>query len=843
VVSAGRWSTSTIVALALAVAPAFGGWVLSAQNPLPFPAASGEVTPPTSIAGLTDARPASALEFSRAWLVKMESVRRKRAELAAAGRLDGMTPAAAALAGAALTGTLRVPVLAVRYADVPEPFRVERLTERLFGEPRGDTMTYSAYWREVSGGLLEATGALTSWIPLSKPAAHYLPRDKFGWGQFGRMSELRGEALRVADQQFDFAEFDNDGPDGVPDTDDDDGFVDFVAFVYALPCSGETRAGAIWPHRAAMPPFETKDLNHRGEPVRIADYVILPAVDPQTCGPMHIGVLAHETGHALGLPDLYDYDGSSQGIGAWGLMGTGSHNARHSPAHMSAWEKEQLGWVSVKWLRASGPVSIEPVERNPVIYRYDLPHRSGDYLLFENRQRIGSDTFLPGHGLLAWRIDAERAELGAWNGDERRPAVALLDADGRADMRFGARADNSDPFPGGLAQRTLAPADVPTLRLTNIAEAEQIISADIALGHDAPALTPETDAIRLTAAAGDTMVAYSVRVRSDGDVGAWTAVTDADWLGLAPDGDALRVHANTRKLVPGRHTEVVDLQSESGTLAGRLTVDIYIAQPGSPEVMATDLPWSWGIAARGPQIFQASYGWDPLGLRPRPRVLYLRDGELHPATFGRVPADALYAPVPLPDGSGVYVVARARDENYVYRIDANGNAAVVAARVGTSPAYGAALLPNGDLLVAEWNGTIWSVNAEGRPRPYARLKANIYQIATDARGAVYAATYDGTVIEWRPDGRTYTMEPGFQKGRLVAVAAARDGVVYAAERGAGGRIVRFDRNGARRVIFQSPNARFYGLSVEQEFLYALDLHDGRLLRLPLNNKRASQSTN
>ncbi|MGH7466497.1 MAG: M6 family metalloprotease domain-containing protein [Longimicrobiales bacterium] len=829
--------------LALVIAPALGRWDLAAQNPLPFPAASGEVTPPTSIAGLADARPASALEFSRAWLLKMESVRRKRAELAAAGRLDGMTPAAAALAGAALTGTLRVPVLAVRYSDVKEPFPVEKLTERLFGAPRGDTMTYSAYWREVSGGLLEATGALTSWIPLSKPAAHYLPREKFGWGQFGRMNELRAEALRMADQMFDFTQFDNDGPDGVPDTDDDDGFVDFVAFVYALPCTGETRAGAIWPHRAAMTPFETGDRNHRGQPVRIADYVILPAVDPQSCGPMHIGVLAHETGHALGLPDLYDYDGTSQGIGAWGLMGTGSHNARHSPSHLSAWEKEQLGWVSVKWLRASSSVSIEPVERDPVVYRYDLPRRSGDYVLLENRQRLGSDTFLPGHGLLAWRIDSERGELGAWNSDERRPAVALVDADGRADLRNGARADVSDPFPGGMAQRTFAMADVPTLRLTNITENAQTITADVAVGREAPALTPETDAIRLTAFAGDSTVSYSVRVHSNGAVGAWTAVTDADWLGLAPDGDALRVHANTRKLVPGRHTEVVDLQSESGSVAGRLTVDIYIAEPGRPEVMATDLPWSWGLAAHGPQIFQASYGWDPLGLRPRPRVLHLRDGELHPATYGRVPADALFSPVPLPDGSGVYVIARARDENFIYRIDANGNATVVAARIGTSPAYGAALLPGGDLLVAEWNGTIWRVNAEGQHRQHARLKANLYQIATDARGTVYAATYAGHVIRLHRDGTVQTLTTGFQKGRLVAVAASPDGQVYAAERGENGRIIGFDSKGSRRLVFQSPNARFYGLSVEQEFLYALDLQEGRLLRLPLNQRTRQTDDN
>jgi M6 family metalloprotease-like protein len=803
---------------------------------LPFPAAQGEATPPSLIAGLSDARPSSPLEFSRAWLNKVEGVRRRRAELVAAGRLDGLTPNAASLAGAALTGTLRVPVVAVRYADVAEPFPVAQLSDRLFGESRGDTMTYSSYWSEVSGGLLEVTGSITSWITLGKPSSYYLPREKFGWGQFGRTSELRREALRVADAAIDFTQFDNDGEDGVPNTADDDGFVDFVAFVYALPCPSEARAGAIWPHRAAMPPFATNDLNHAGVPVRIADYVILPAVDPQSCGPMHIGVLAHETGHALGLPDLYDYDGSSQGIGAWGLMGTGSHNARFSPAHLSAWEKEQLGWVSVRWLAGSRPTNFEPVEHSRVIYRYDVPHRKDEYLLFENRQRVGSDRFLPGHGLLAWRIDPERGELGAWNGDERRAAVALLDADGRGDLKLGARADGGDPFPGGSNQRTFAPADVPSFRLSEIIENGSLVSADVSVGYNAPALLPETRAIRLTAYPGDSLVSHTVRISSAGTVGSWTAVAHADWLRATAKGDALHIAADTRQLKPGRYSEVVDLTTSPGIISGRLTVEVYIAKPGQPETVATELPWSWGLAARGPQLFQASYAWDALGLRPQPRVLYLRDGQLHPGTFARVPADALYAPVLSPDGKYVSVIARARGENFVYRVNADGNASAIASRIGTSPAYGAAQLPSGDLLVAEWNGQIWRIDASGSVLPYAKLSANLYQIATDAWGTVYAATYSGTIIRLPSNGRTSIMETEFENGRLVSLAAAPDGTVYAGERGLGGRIFRFDRDGSRKMIFNSPGAAFYGLSIDQDVLYALDLNGRRLLRLPVDKR-------
>ena len=164
------------LAFALGVSAFSPAWALQAQKPLPFPAVNGEVAPPSAIAGLNDARPISPLEFSRAWLLKVEAVRRRRAELTADGRLNGMSPALAAREGASLTGTLRIPVLPVRYADVPQPYATDLLAKRLFSARQADTMTFAGYWREVSGGLLDVTGTVAPWLQLSKDAKHYLSR-------------------------------------------------------------------------------------------------------------------------------------------------------------------------------------------------------------------------------------------------------------------------------------------------------------------------------------------------------------------------------------------------------------------------------------------------------------------------------------------------------------------------------------------------------------------------------------------------------------------------------------------------------------------------------------------
>lgn len=777
-----------------------------------------------------DARPVAPLEFSRAWLAKVDAVRQKRAQLMADNKLNDISPRSAAQLGAALTGVLRVPVIPVRYSDVVEPFSAAELENRLFGASAGDTLSFTEYWNEVSSGLLQAEGAVAPWVTLGHEARHYLPESLHGWAQFGRTAELRNEALKAADQSMDFAQFDNDGPDGKPNSGDDDGFVDFVAIVYALPCPGMSRAGAIWPHRAAMAPFSANDASANGGPIRIADYVILPAVDPISCGPMHIGVLAHETGHALGLPDLYDYDASSQGIGAWGLMGTGSHSTRYSPAHLSAWEKEQLGWVGVSWLRANTPITAAPVELDPVVYRYDIPGTI-EYVLFENRQKIGSDKFIAGHGLLAWRVDPERAELGAWNSDERRAAVSLISADGRRDLATGSRADATDPFPGALNARYLRLHDVPTLRLTAIRETNGVVFAIPLIGYRGPSIVAERHTVNMTALVGHTPATHSLVIRREGGAKTWSARTSSTWLSVRTSGDSLHIAADPVGLPPGAYVDTVRVRTASNETGTPIRVELRVALPGVPEIIATELPWSWGLAARAGMLLQASYGWDALGLRPRPRVLRLWDGVNHPATLARIAADALYSPVII-DEQSAYVLARARGVNYVYRIDANGDAAVVAGHIGSGPAYGAAIMPDGSLIVAEWSGTLHRVTADGEVTPYGQLNAQLYQIATDASGTLYAATFDGTVIKMRPTGTSEVVVTGFEKGKLVAIATSPSGELYVSERGDHGRILRIGAQGVHDVILQRRGAQFYGIAVDDHFLYAIDLRNRELLRIP-----------
>src|SRR5262245_45117660 len=86
----------------------------------------------------------------------------------------------------------------------------------------------------------------------------------------------------------------------------------------------------------------------------------------------NFGVLCHEFGHLLGLPELYATGGRPQeGIGLWGLMGHGTWLEKGAaPPHLEAWSKMQLGWVDVREIdTTTRGVELPAVEEDPQVVR------------------------------------------------------------------------------------------------------------------------------------------------------------------------------------------------------------------------------------------------------------------------------------------------------------------------------------------------------------------------------------------------------------------------------------------------------------------------------------------
>lgn len=204
-----------------------------------------------------------------------------------------------------------------------------------------------------------------------------------------------------------------------------------------------------------------------------------------------IGIMCHELGHLmLGLPDLYDTNGGSEGIGEWGLMGSGSWNktgsfSGDSPAHLTAWSKAQVGFMTPTDINSAVTgSSLTNADASADAKRLWIDqYRSpiGEYFMIENRQLSGYDAGLPGDGLIIYHVDGSKTS----NSDETAKWVDVEEADGLAHLDSETnRGDTGDPFPGSSSNTTFNDASNPNSKdqsgtATNISVSSISASANV----------------------------------------------------------------------------------------------------------------------------------------------------------------------------------------------------------------------------------------------------------------------------------------------------------------------------------------------------------------------------
>ena len=172
-------------------------------------------------------------------------------------------------------------------------------------------------------------------------------------------------------------------------------------------------------------------------------------------GITRIGVICHETGHFFGLPDLYDYSSTTDGLGGWCLMAGGSWNGAdgESPTHLSAWSKVFLGFAKTVPVHSKTGLSLPRVEDNAVVGMLRDGMSNDEYFLIENRAKVGFDNCPEiNPGLLIYHVDQRNAnnDLGTWP----HPAVKIEEADGNDSLGIGgggAQAGDAWTSTSGLA--------------------------------------------------------------------------------------------------------------------------------------------------------------------------------------------------------------------------------------------------------------------------------------------------------------------------------------------------------------------------------------------------------
>ncbi len=296
--------------------------------------------------------------------------------------------------------------------EIPEPDRsVDNTTiwEPDFSQDYYDGLLYDKgqrpsmanWYLEQSSGRYSVDGLVGDWVQVPFNAANYgsdycgsiVCQDTWFFVQdqanawYQSLLDDGMTAGEIEDLLDTFDVWDRYDHDGDGDFDEPDGYIDHFQSVHAGE-GGETGGGAqgsdaIWSHRwyvqltgigAGGPevggvevPFGGTQLGDSSK--WIGDYTI----EPENGG---VGVFAHEFGHDLGLPDLYDTSGNTGGAenstGFWTIMSSGSYGTVNdidigsSPTHFGAWEKFQLGWLNyeVAFTGAKSVHKLGPAETN-----------------------------------------------------------------------------------------------------------------------------------------------------------------------------------------------------------------------------------------------------------------------------------------------------------------------------------------------------------------------------------------------------------------------------------------------------------------------------------------------
>jgi immune inhibitor A len=261
--------------------------------------------------------------------------------------------------------------------------------DMLFAEGEG-VNSMRQFYIENSSNRYTVYGDVTDWVPLSGNACDYDdgdpgPGDAYsvwdflieslnGWYDMQIAAGKTPAELNAYLSQFDV--WDRYDYDGDGDFNEPDGYIDHMQFVHAG--EGNEAGGgalgdcAIWSHSWGtywwLP--VGPDGNHSGGiQVGNSDFWVLDyTIQPENGG---VGVFAHEYGHDLGLPDLYDYTGEN-GTGFWTIMSSGSWLSQNDyeigsqPNHFGVWEKFQLGWLNyeVAFAGQKSEHKLGPAEAN-----------------------------------------------------------------------------------------------------------------------------------------------------------------------------------------------------------------------------------------------------------------------------------------------------------------------------------------------------------------------------------------------------------------------------------------------------------------------------------------------
>jgi M6 family metalloprotease-like protein len=366
------------------------------------------------------------------------SLERVGLDSGATGRVLAPPPA---WRGMPTSGTVKILALLISFNDYPGVTTPEYFASRLFGDGVGNPPFDSLrnFYRRSSYDQLTIEGNVLGWYQAPYARSTVAPLDSEYNSQ--ALEKLIKEALNYYEVQgHDFSQYDNDG----------DGAIDYFCVFWTGP-HGEW-ATFWWGYYTGF-----SDSSFRLDGKRLTNYSWQWELSNYPGGTFGPSVIIHETGHALGVPDYYDYDdaiGPRGGVGNLDIMdSTGDHNC---------FSKFMLDWITPTVVSAgSQTVSLRASGVTPdalIFMPGAVPGQIfNEFFMVQNRYRSGNDTnlFTGSDGLILWHVDSR---LNTWNTDfvydnsyTAHKLLRLMEADGLEEIEtYNASANPGDYYKAGM---------------------------------------------------------------------------------------------------------------------------------------------------------------------------------------------------------------------------------------------------------------------------------------------------------------------------------------------------------------------------------------------------------
>lgn len=302
-------------------------------------------------------------------------------------RLAAHSRARAGFAPPIAPTTYKIAVIRIDFTDKP--------MSKTLAETQAVLSSFKSFYIENSYGMLTAAPTVSNGGTGAQGAYRMpSPHSYYAKGIFSDYEALVKDGIAAAEAaSFDFSQYDHivlyHAGDGAETTHDNNLWSVYLTADYL---NGPKTAGKTFSGLTVAPETEGN-------------------------GAVSLGVLCHEYGHQLGLPDLYNSANSQSIVGVWSLMDYGAYSGYPkggNPAHLDAWSKQFLGFSAPETVSLQANMIREirqsETERSAFLR---VPVTNGpagsdkEYFLVEYRRRTGAgfDNGLPGDGVLIWHVD------------------------------------------------------------------------------------------------------------------------------------------------------------------------------------------------------------------------------------------------------------------------------------------------------------------------------------------------------------------------------------------------------------------------------------------------------